>query len=180
MSVAEVEASYEELAEEAPEAPEEAPVKRKPGRPPGSKNKPKTPPPPEPESVTPAEPVAPVMRKPGRPQGSKNKPKNPPQSAEPESVTPAAPKEPQESQLLPVLDVEFDEGPGGAGPPARPRSAKTPRARKPAQPVRLTRSRTTGGDDYDLLHYVAEAARAYGAQERLKRQDFYNRYLPIG
>jgi hypothetical protein len=45
--------------------------------------------------------------------------------------------------------------------------------------VRLTRSRTAGGDDYDLLHYVAEAARAYGAQERLKRQDFYNRFLPL-
>ncbi len=160
MSVVDTEASYEELSADAPkaapeEAPEEAPVKRKPGRPPGSKNKPKAPPP-EPESVTPE-----------------------PEPAEPASPAPAspAPAPPAPAPQIPALDVEFDEGPGGAGPP--PKSAKT-RARKPAQPVRLTRSRTTGGDDYDLLHYVAEAARAYGAQERLKRQDFYNRYLPIG
>jgi len=167
MSVVDTEASYEELAADAPKdvpEAEEAPVKKKRGRPPGSKNKPKTPPsPPEPESVTPepAEPASPA-----------------------ESASPAAPKEPQSaaragSAVVPALDVEFDEGPGGAGPPARPRtSAKTPRARKPAQPVGLARSQSAV--DYDLLHYVAEAARAYGAQERRKRQDFYNRYLPIG
>ena len=144
MSVADNEASYEELAGEAPEEAEEAPAKRKPGR----------------------------------PQGSKNKPKNPPQSAEPESVTPAAPKESQESQLLPVLDVDFDEGPGGGRQPSgRAASAKT--RPKPIKPVRLARSQSAGGADYDLLQYVAEAARAYGAQERLKRQDFYDRFLPI-
>ncbi len=190
MSVADNEASYEELAweapEEAPEAPEEAeeaPTKRKRGRPQGSKNKPKSPSsPPEPESVTSSEPVAPVMRKPGRPQGSKNKPK-------PESVTPAEPAEsaapaepaspatPKESQLLPVLDVDFDEGPGGGRQPSgRAASAKATR-QKPIKPVRLARSRTAGGDD--LLQYVAAAARAYGVQERQKRQDFYDRFLPI-
>ncbi len=148
MSVADNEASYEELAEEAPEAPEDAPEE------------------------------APAKRKPGRPQGSKNKPKNPPQSAEPESVTPAAPKESQESQLLPVLDVDFDEGPGGGRQPSgRAASAKT--RPKPIKPVRLARSQSAGGADYALLQYVAEAARAYGAQERLKRQDFYDRFLPI-
>jgi len=175
MSVVDIEASYEELAgdpPEAPDAPEEAdetPAKRKPGRPQGSKNKPKSP-------SSPPEPVAPVMRKPGRPPGSKNKPKNPPQSAEPESVTPAAPKESQESQPLPVLDVDFDEGPGGGRQPSgRAASAKT--RPKPIKPVRLARSQS--GADYDLLQYVAEAARAYGAQERLKRQDFYDRFLPI-
>ncbi len=150
MSVADTDASYEELAgealEEAPEAPEEA-------------------------EETPAK------RKPGRPQGSKNKPKNPPQSAEPESVTPVAPKESQESQPLPVLDVDFDEGPGGGRQPSgRAASAKATRP-KPIKPVRLARSQTGGGDD--LLQYVAAAARAYGAQERQKRQDFYDRFLPI-
>ncbi len=194
MSVADNETSYEELAgdppEEAPEdapeeAEEEAPAKRKRDRPQGSKNKPKSPSsPPEPESVMSPEPVALVMRKPGRPQGSKNKPKNPPQSAEPESVTPAAPTEPaspatpKESQLLPVLDVDFDEGPGGGRQPSgRAASAKT--RPKPIKPVKLARSRTAGGADYDLMHYVAAATRAYGAQERLKRQDFYDRFLPI-
>ena len=159
MSVVDTEASYDELAADVPEA-EEAPVKKKRGRPPGSKNKPKAPPPPEPESVTPepAEPASPA-----------------PASPAPASPAPAR----AGSAVIPALDVEFDEGPGGAGPPARPRtSAKTPRARKPAQPVRLARSQSAA--DYDLLHYVAEAARAYGAQERLKRRDFYNRYLPIG
>jgi len=191
MSVVDTDASYEELAGEAPEeapgAPEEAeeaPAKRKPGRPQGSKNKPKNPPQSaEPESVTPPAPVAPVMRKPGRPPGSKNKPK-------PESVTPAEPTEsaapaepaspatPKESQPLPVLDVDFDEGPGGGRQPSgRAASAKT--RPKPIKPVRLARSQSAGGADYDLLHYVAEAARAYGAQERLKRQDFYDRFLPI-
>jgi len=188
MSVADNEASYEELAGEAPEeapedAPEEAPAKRKPGRPQGSKNKPKNPPQSaEPESVTPPAPVAPVMRKPGRPPGSKNKPK-------PESVTPAEPAEsaapaepaspatPKESQPLPVLDVDFDEGPGGGRQPSgRAAPAKATRP-KPIKPVRLARSQS--GADYDLLQYVAEAARAYGAQERLKRQDFYDRFLPI-
>ncbi len=177
MSVVDNDASNEELAgealEEAPEDAEEAeetPAKRKRGRPQGSKNKPKSPSSPEP--------VATVVWKPGRPQGSKNKPKNPPQSAEPESVTPAAPTESQESQPLPAMDVEFDEGPGGGRQPSgRAASAKT--RPKPIKPVKLARSRTARGDDYDLMHYVAAATRAYGAQERMKRQDFYDRFLPI-
>ena len=171
MSVADNEASYEELAgdpPEAPEAPEEAeetPAKRKPGRPQGSKNKPKNPPQSvEPESVTPPAPVSPVMRKPGRPPGSKNKPK-------PESVTPAEPAEsaaPAEP-VSPATPKESQE------PPGRAASAKT--RPKPIKPVRLARSQT--GADYDLLQYVAAAARGYGAKERLKRQDFYDRFLPI-
>ena len=151
MSVVDTDASYEELAGEALEEAPEAPEEAE---------------------------ETPAKRKPGRPQGSKNKPKNPPQSAEPESVTPAAPKESQESQPLPVLDVDFDEGPGGGRQPSgRAASAKT--RPKPIKPVRLARSRTAGGADYDLLHYVAAATKAYGAQERLKRQDFYDRFLPI-
>ena len=152
MSVVDTEASYEELSADTPKAaPEEVP-----------------------EEV-------PVKPRRGRPPGSKNKPKTP-TPPEPESVTSAEPAEPappaaQAAPQIPALDVEFDEGPGGAGPPARPRSAKT--RPKPIKPVKLARSRTAGGDDYDLLHYVAEAARAYGAQERLKRQDFYNRFLPL-
>ena len=170
MSVVDTDASYEELAGEAtdaPEEPDEAPTKRKRGRPQGSKNKPKSPSSPEP--------VATVVRKPGRPQGSKNKPKNPPQSTEPESVTPAAPTEP----VSPVAPAEpaSPATPKESPTPGRAASAKT--RPKPIKPVKLARSRTAGGADYDLMHYVAAATRAYGAQERLKRQDFYDRFLPI-
>ena len=160
-------AAREELAAEAPpeetpepmpaEPQEPEPAKRRRGRPPGSKNKPKAPPSQEAaESTEAAEPT---------------------EDAEPvEAAEPVEPAEPAPAGIQ-VLDVEFDEGPGGAGPPPRTRSAKQKHPAKPPRPARLPRAQSA--PDYDLLHYVAEAARAYGAQERRKRQDFYDRFLPI-
>ncbi len=161
-------AAHEELAAEAPElaetmaaeTQEPEPAKRKRGRPPGSKNKPKAPPP----SQEPAEPAEAA---------------EPTEDAEPvEAEEPVEAAEPAPAPAgIQVLDVEFDEGPGGAGPPPRTRSAKQKHPAKPPRPARLPRAQSA--PDYDLLHYVAEAARAYGAQERRKRQDFYDRFLPI-
>ncbi len=137
---------YDELAKEAPEPPAPAdsqdpsapePVKRKRGRPLGSRNKPKPPPEePEPtESEQESEPVTPIKR----PRASARKPRQ---------------------QAIPVLDVEFQPGYGGAGPPTKP--------------VRMRRQPTAS----TLMELIAGAAAQRGERERDRRRTFYEKHLP--
>ena len=136
---------YDELAKEAPEPPAPAdsqdpsapePVKRKRGRPLGSRNKPKPPPEdPEPtESDQESEPVTPIKR----PRASARKPRQ---------------------QAIPVLDVDFQSGYGGAGPP------------KPGRMRRQTTAST-------LMELIAGAAAQRGERERDRRRTFYEKHIP--
>ena len=72
---------------------------------------------PVPEPAPEAAPPAP-KRKPGRPPGSKNK-------------TTLLKLEP--APQIPVLDIEFEDGPGGTGPPSRPLPAGKGRAKSKAK-----------------------------------------------
>ena len=96
----------------------------------------------------------------GRPKGARNKPKPPPEPEESEEEAPMGPppkrKKPK-SQIAP-LDVEFDEGYGGTGPPVRIK--RPPAARS-------------------LMEVVAEATQEHGARERNRRRSFYESFLPI-
>ena len=121
-----------------------------------------------------------VKRGRGRPKGARNKPKpQPPPESEPSDDEPPPPKAmrknkpaalPEEEPLPPkrkrrpkahVLEAEFDEGYGGAG-----------RIPPPRKHVRMERPRS-------LMDVVAEAAREHGSQERNRRRDFYDSFLPM-
>ncbi len=141
------ELDYAELAAEVPEPdaqePPVEPVKRKRGRPLGSRNKPKPPPEvlevpepePEPEDSEPSEPATPIKPKPrARPR--------------------AKPKQ------IPALDVDFQTGYGGTGPP---------------KPVRMRRQPTAPS----LMDLIAGAAAQRGEQDRDRRRAFYDNYLPL-
>ena len=105
----------------------------------------------------------------GRPLGAKNKKKRPEPEPEPE-VEPEPEPEPEPkrkarpSPMVPVLDVEFDEGYGGAGPP--PWNAK---------PVRVKRKPAA----VSLMDIIAEAANQQSERERGRRRTFYENYLPL-
>ncbi len=112
-----------------------------------------------------AEVAEPPKRGRGRPKGAKNKVKPPPPSeseSEEEEPPPPPPRRKKPKAAVAPLDVEFDEGYGGAGPPSKPvRIKKTPAAARP------------------LMELVAEAAQQHGARERETRRNFYERFLPM-
>ena len=144
------ELDYAELAAEVPEPdapPPPEPVKRKRGRPLGSRNKPKPPP----EALEPPE----VPEVPEAPEPS--------EASEPEPATPIKNKpraKPRaKSKQIPALDVEFQTGYGGAGPP---------------KPVRLQRQHTSSS----LMELIAGAAAQRGEQDRDRRRAFYDNHLP--
>ena len=104
----------------------------------------------------------------GRPLGSKNKKKVPPEavSEKSESEEPETPKVPRQrkaraSPMIPALDVEFDRGYGGAGPPKKPVRTKRPPAA------------------VSLMKIIAQAASQHGERERDRRRSFYENYLPL-
>ena len=152
------ELDYAELAAEVPEPPPDAqeppvePVKRKRGRPLGSRNKPK-PPPEEPDPEPPA---------------SRDVPEPDPEPEDSEPSEPATPIKPKprasarkpRQQAIPVLDVDFQPGYGGAGPPTKP--------------VRMRRQPTAS----TLMELIAGAAAQRGEQERDRRRSFYDNHLP--
>ena len=105
-------------------------------------------------------PDEPVKRGRGRPKGAKNKPKTPPQPESEEDEPPPPPKRTRRPKAH-VLEAEFDEGYGGAG-----------RISPPRKHVRMERPRS-------LMDVVAEAAREHGSQERNRRRDFYDSFLPM-
>ena len=112
-----------------------------------------------------AEVADPPKRGRGRPLGAKNKKKKP--EPEPE-VEPEPEPEPEPkrspSPMLPVLNVEFDEGYGGAGPP--PWNDK---------PVRVKRKPAA----VSLMEIIAQAANQQSERERGRRRTFYENYLPL-
>ncbi len=135
--------SYDELAKDAQVVTEPPPPKRGRGRPLGSKNKKKEP---EPEAV----------------------------SEESESEEPETPKVPrrrkaraagtcgaERAPMIPALDVKFDRGYGGAGPPKKPVRTKRPPAA------------------VSLMKMIAQAASQHGERERDRRRSFYENYLPM-
>ena len=145
------ELDYAELVEEVPEPPPDAqeppvePVKRKRGRPLGSRNKPK-PPPEVPEVSEPPEPPEPS-------EASESEPATP--------IKPRARAKPRaKPKQIPALDVDFQPGYGGAGPP---------------KPVRLRRQPTAPS----LMDLIAGAAAQRGEQDRDRRRAFYDNYLPL-
>jgi len=114
----------------------------------------------------------------GRPLGSKNKKK----VAEPEAVSeeeseseePETPKVPrrrkaraagtagaERAPMIPALDVKFDKGYGGAGPPKKPVRTKRPTAA------------------VSLMKIIAQAASQHDDRERDRRRSFYENYLPL-
>ena len=131
--------SYDELAKDAEVATE--PPKRGRGRPLGSKNKQKVP--------------EPVAAPEGLPEESE---------PEPEPETPKAPKrrKARSSPTIPILDIEFDKGYGGAGPPKKPVRVKKPQ----------TAARS-------LMEMIAQAAGQHGEREPNRRRTFYVNYLPL-
>ena len=112
-----------------------------------------------------AEVADPPKRGRGRPLGAKNKKKRPEREpeVEPEPEPEPLPKR-SPSPMVPVLDVEFDEGYGGAGPP--PLYAK---------PVRVKRKPAA----VSLMDIIAEAANQQSERERGRRRTFYENYLPL-
>ena len=147
------EPDYAELAAEVPldaQEPPVEPVKRKRGRPLGSRNKPKPlPEDPEPPEVEPPE--VPEVPEPS-------------ESSESEPATPIKPKpraRPRaKPKQIPALDVDFQPGCGGAGPP---------------KPVRLRRQPTASS----LMELIAGAAAQRGEQDRDRRRAFYDNDLPL-
>ena len=131
-----------------------------------------------------AEPDVPQKRGRGRPKGSRNKPKATPPPMEtnevevpeenfvtPESPPPTPKPKPRKARaIIPPLEVEFDEGYGGAGPPK-----KAVRMRKPAsiKPRAQSVPRET-----DLMHVLAAFAKEHGTREKERRRGFYEMYLP--
>ena len=110
-----------------------------------------------------AEVAEPPKRGRGRPKGAKNKVKPPSVSeSEEEEPPPPPPRRKKPKAAVAPLDVEFDEGYGGAGPPSKPvRIKKTSAAARP------------------LMELVAEAAQQHGVRERDRRRNFYESFLPI-
>ena len=119
-----------------------------------------------------AEVADPPKRGRGRPLGAKNKKKKPEPEPEvepePEPEPEPAP-EPSKRQpkrkarscpMVPVLDVEFDEGYGGAGPPKKP--------------VRIKKEVAMS-----LMDIIAQAANQQSERERGRRRTFYENYLPL-
>ncbi len=146
------EPDYAELAEEVPEPPVSEPVKRKRGRPLGSRNKPKSPP----EESGPAPASQDVLE--SDPELEDSEPSEP---ATPIKPKPRAKPRAKPKQAIPVLDVDFQPGYGGAGPPAKP--------------VRLRRQPTASS----LMALIAGAAAQRGEQDRDRRRAFYDNYLPL-
>ncbi len=136
--------SYDELAKDAQVVTEPPPPKRGRGRPLGSKNKKKVA---EPEAVSEEE------------------------SASEEPATPQVPRRrkaraagtcgAERAPMVPALDVKFDEGYGGAGPPKKPVRTKRPPAA------------------VSLMKIIAQAASQHGERERDRRRSFYENYLPM-
>ena len=110
----------------------------------------------------------------GRPLGAKNKKKKPEPEPEvepepepePEPAPEPSKRQPKRSPspMVPVLNVEFDEGYGGAGPP--PWNAK---------PVRVKRKPAA----VSLMEIIAQAANQQSERERGRRRTFYENYLPM-
>ena len=136
--------SYDELAKDAPVAAEPPIPKRGRGRPLGSKNKKKDP---EPEVVSEEE------SEPDEPET----PKVPKRRRARAAGTSGAERAP----MLPALDVEFERGYGGAGPPKKPVRTKRPPAA------------------VSLMKMIAQAANRHGERERDRRRSFYENYLPM-
>ena len=123
-----------------------------------------------------AEVAEPVKRCRGRPKGSRNRvkvPPPPPSESEEEEPPPPHPPPPpasrgrspqRENPKTHALDVEFDEGYGGAGPP------------KWKAPVRI---KNPPAATRTLMDVVAEAAQQHGARERDRRRTFYDYFLPM-
>ena len=113
-----------------------------------------------------AEVAEPPKRGRGRPKGAKNKVKPPPPSeseSEEEEPPPPPPRRKKTKATVAPLDVEFDEGYGGAGPPRK-------------APVRIKKTPATGRS---LMDVVAEAAQQHGVRERDRRRNFYESFLPM-
>jgi len=124
-----------------------------------------------------AEVADPPKRGRGRPLGAKNKKKKPEPEPEVEpepepepepapepskSTSGRSPRQPKRSpsHMVPVLDVEFDEGYGGAGPPKKP--------------VRIKKEAAVS-----LMEIIAQAANQQSERERGRRRTFYENYLPL-
>ena len=119
----------------------------------GSRNKPKPPPEepdPEPPEVEPPEP-------PEVPEPSESS--DPSEPATPIKPKPRARPRAKPKQI-PALDVEFQTGYGGTGPP---------------KPVRMRRQPTAPS----LMDLIAGAAAQRGEQDRDRRRAFYDNYLPL-
>ena len=125
----------------------------------------------------------------GRPLGAKNKKKVPePEAVSDSVIEESEPDEPETphlrevpkrrkaraSPMIPVRDVEFDEGYGGAGPPSQ-----TPLVIK--KPVRVSQKRRQPASRgaVSLMEIIAQAASQHGERERDRRRSFYENYLPM-
>ena len=97
----------------------------------------------------------------GRPKGAKNRPKPPPPESEEEELPPPPKRKKGKSSVAP-LEVEFDEGYGGAGAPKKA--------------VRIKRPPTASRS---LMDTIAEAAQQHGMRERDRRRNFYESFLPM-
>ena len=135
--------SYDELAKDAPVAAEPPIPKRGRGRPLGSKNNKKDH---EPEVVSEEESVPDEPETPKIPRRRKAR----------AAGTCGAERAP----MLPALDVEFERGYGGSGPPKKPARTKRPPAA------------------VSLMKLITQAANRHGERERDRRRSFYENYLP--
>ena len=132
-----------------------------------------------------AEVAEPPKRGRGRPKGAKNKVKPPSVSeSEEEEPPPPPPRRKKPKAAVAPLDVEFDEGYGGAcqstcfgtGPPSKPvRIKKTPAAASPL----MERGPSARAKKQSFFTLVAEAAQQHGAREQETRRNFYERFLPM-
>jgi len=140
--------SYDELAKGAEVA---EPIKRGRGRPKGSRNRVKVPPPPPSESEEEEETPGAEPRR-MHPVGKAHAKPPPPASRG---------RSPQrENPKTHALNVEFDEGYGGAGPPKKP--------------VRIKKAAAVS-----LMEMIAQAANQQSERERGRRRTFYENYLPL-
>ncbi len=135
--------SYDELAKDAPVATEPPIPKRGRGRPLGSKNKKKDP---EPEVVS--------------EESELDEPETPNKVPRRRKARAAGTCGAERAPMIPVLDVNFDEGYGGSGPPKKP-----VRMRRPPAAV-------------SLMKIIAQAASQHGQRDRHRRRSFYENYLP--
>ena len=126
----------------------------------------------------------PTKRGRGRPLGAKNKPKPPePEEFGEEPPTPRHRKAKTPASIIAPLDVAFDEGYGGAGPPPRTpldrdkpvRVKRTPAAARPL----MERGPSARAKKQSFFTLVAEATRAHSARERETRRNFYESFLPM-
>ena len=144
--------SYDELAAAEPEVP-----KRGRGRPKGSRNKPKVEKEEEIEEMPSPHPSPPP-----------SPPSTPPPTPKPKTRKSRA--KPQQIPAPPPLEVEFDEGYGGAGPPKKAVRMK----RKEPPRTQSVPSSTPS----DLMHVLAAFAKEHGTRDKERRRDFYEMYLP--